>query len=48
MARRSRSGSAHKAKFASAARKCQRMVGKGGGKARAKRVGACMKAEFRK
>ena len=40
--------SAHQSKFARIARKCQAQVGKGGGKARAKRVGACMRAEFKK
>lgn len=50
MARRRRSGSksAHQARFAAAARKCQREVGSGGGRSRAKRVGACMRAAFRR
>jgi hypothetical protein len=44
----SRRKSAQQMKFAAIARKCQRQVGKGGGKARAKRVGACMRDAFRK
>ena len=39
---------AHQAKFSRIARMCQAQVGKGGGKARAKRVGACMRAAFKK
>jgi hypothetical protein len=39
--------SAHLKKFAKIAKACQAKV-KGGGKGRAKKVGACMKAEFRK
>ena len=39
--------SAHRAKFAKIAEKCQAQV-KSGGKARAKAVGKCMKKEFKK
>ncbi len=39
--------SAHRAKFSKIAKKCQAQV-KVGGKARAKAVGKCMKAAFKK
>jgi hypothetical protein len=39
--------SAHLKKFAKIAKHCQAKV-VGGGKGRAKKVGACMKAEFKK